>query len=211
VLQEPGELAAGVGGEVVVIRPEHVEMVDRELAQGVQHARVVLHRGDELRPVVAAEQRRVDVVGRGLHPVVGVPGTVVGVEDPLDHGQVSGLLAGAVDQRDRLGEDLAVGVADGERARVGEEGVQRRSGDRGQVRAVLADRIRLVELHVPPGPQIQHQLLGAGAVVTGIGPGVAAERGRHGDHLGFAEQPERVVTGGREQIVDARGGGRRDL
>ena len=169
LLQEPAEFASRVGREVGLVGPQQREVAGGEAVQGVDQARVRpdgRHEGGQL---VAAERHGVDVVDRVEHPPGRVPRGVVVRQQSLEDVDVAGVLLGAVDEGDGLGEGLTVGVGDVAGVRAGEEGVQTGAYGGLQAAAVGAHRAGVVVVDVVAGPQVEDQLGHAGAGVAGIG------------------------------------------
>ncbi len=203
MLDVAGQVHPRVGVQEGQRGAEQVGVVQREVVQGVGDRRV---RGDGVHIVrvpVAAPQRGVDVVDRPDHAVHGVVRAVVAAQQPLIDREIPALLVGAVGEDDGLAEDVAVGGRDVVRVHAGEEGVQAGGDGGGEAGGVRAHVRGVVELHVVPGPQEQDQLLQAAGVVAAVPPGLAGERGRHGEHLGLAEDGVRVLAGDREEGVHA--------
>ncbi len=211
VLEEAAELASCVGGEVALLAAQQVEVGGGEVVEGAQDAGGALDGGHELGYLVAAEEHGVDVVDRVQHPPGGVVRAVVALQQPLDDVQVAGVLLGAVDQRDGLGERLAVGVGDVAGVRRGEERVESGADGRPQSGAVRAGVAGVVPLHVIPGAQEEHELRQAGGPVAGVGGGAVPQGVRDGRHLRLAEGAARVGAGEGEEGVDAVGRGALDL
>ncbi len=211
VLKEAAELQAGVRGEVVPAGAEQRVVGDGEVAQCREHTRVGLDGGEEAVRLVAAPEHGVDVVHRRDHRVGAVPGAVVAREFALDDAQVAGVLGGAVDQDDGLGEGGAVRLGDVAGVRVAEEVVEAAADGALQGAAVGADGGGVVPLDVVAGPQEEHQLPDGGAVVAGVAGRGVAQRVGDADHLRLAEHRVGVVAGEQEERVHAVQAGGLDL
>lgn len=152
VLEESAEFTSGVAGQVGLVGAEQIVVGDGEVTQSGEDTRVGLHGFHEFRQLVAAEQHGVGVVDRREHSVELVVRRVVVLLQTLDHVEEPGVLSGAVDQGDRLGQGLSVGLGDIEGVGRAEEAVQGALNGALQRRAVFADVLRLVVLDVVGRP-----------------------------------------------------------
>ncbi len=211
MLQEPAEFTSRVRREVGLVRSQQREVAAREVVERVDQAGVRLHGTHERGHLVTAEGHRVHVVDRVEHPPRRVPGGVVVRQQSLDDVDVAGVLLGAVDERDGLGERLAVGVVDVAGARAGEEGVEPGAYRGLQAAAVGAHRAGVVVVHVVAGAQVEHELRHTGGGVARVGRRAVAQGVGDRGHLRLTEGVVGVVPGQVEQGVDAVGRGRLDL